>query len=183
MDEMLKVIVATLSGFIIAFSAEPIKIYFQDRSKKQNLRVALYKEIYHNYCLAKTYIEVYDEEVPIEKKRDIHLGNLVAFSRYLYRTECYKQAISQDLSYFYQLKEATMINALYIDLTVILEMPKTNDGRDMDVSDWLVDFLNIVNSEVEFGSFDKSLMAKIADKKIFAEMLKNGQVLKKLSRK
>ena len=48
MDETTKVIIATLSGFIIAFFAEPVKSYFQNRGQLHNLRVALYKEMVNN---------------------------------------------------------------------------------------------------------------------------------------
>ena len=46
--------IATISGFIIAFFAEPLKTYFQNRAKLKNLRIALYKEILYNYSSLKT---------------------------------------------------------------------------------------------------------------------------------
>lgn len=53
MDETTKVIIATLSGFIIAFFAEPVKSYFANRAKLNNLRIALYKELLYNYSTLK----------------------------------------------------------------------------------------------------------------------------------
>ena len=44
MDETTKVLIGTISGFLIAFFAEPIKIYFSNNFKKRNIRLALYKE-------------------------------------------------------------------------------------------------------------------------------------------
>jgi hypothetical protein len=48
MDVTTKVIIATLSGFIIAFFAEPAKKNFLERTKLHNLKIALYKELIFN---------------------------------------------------------------------------------------------------------------------------------------
>jgi|GEM_PF-2484809 len=175
--ETLKIIIATVSGFIFAFFAEPVKIYFQNRNKIQNLRLALYKEIYHNYMLLRDYVQ------RAGHNEDFQAENLLLFLPKLCRTECYKQAMIQDPSFFYQLKEATMINTLYIDLAVIVEQPTLKDGSGINIIDWVASYLDTVNGEIEFGSFDKKLMSKIATKNVFDEMRKNGQALKKLVKK
>jgi hypothetical protein len=59
MDETIKVLIGTVSGFVIAFFAEPVKVFFQNRTGKQILRVALYKEILSNYWFLSTYLEAY----------------------------------------------------------------------------------------------------------------------------
>jgi hypothetical protein len=41
MDDTLKIIIGTLSGFVIAFFAEPIKIFFQNRARINNIRLAV----------------------------------------------------------------------------------------------------------------------------------------------
>jgi hypothetical protein len=177
MDETLKILVATLSGFVIAFFAEPMKIYFQNRNKIQNLRIALYKEIYHNYMGLKTHAEIVTKQID-------QLENMMVFANYFYRTECYKQAITQELTSFYQLKEATMINALYIDLNMVLQTPKLKNGKDLPINavDWMGNYMQTIANELERGCFDKRLMSKIATKQEFEEMRKYGKALKELQK-
>lgn len=62
MDETLKIIIGTLSGFIIAFFAEPIKIYFQNKAKINYIRLAVYKEISHNYVVIYNNSQMYENE-------------------------------------------------------------------------------------------------------------------------
>lgn len=40
MDETTKILIGTISGFVIAFFVEPVKIYFQNQGRKKNLRKA-----------------------------------------------------------------------------------------------------------------------------------------------
>jgi len=101
MDEATKILIGTISGFLIAFLAEPIKIHFQNQAKSRNLRIAIYKEIFFNYSLIKWHFE----------NDSIH--NYTEEGKYLLQTECYKYAINQELSLFYQLNEAISVNAIY----------------------------------------------------------------------
>jgi hypothetical protein len=105
MDETTKVIIATLSGFIIAFFAEPVKNYFQDRAKLRNLRIALYKEVFYNYTvLSESRMKI------IEDEAEVAIGDYL--SQRVLRTECYKHALENEISLFYQLDEAHMIHIL-----------------------------------------------------------------------
>jgi hypothetical protein len=68
MDDVTKIIIATISGFIVAFFAEPVKLYFQNKQRRDVFRFALYAEIYNNYRLLSTFIKVYKENDPDEIK-------------------------------------------------------------------------------------------------------------------
>lgn len=102
MDETTKVIIATLSGFIIAFFAEPVKNYFENRAKLNNLRIALYKELLNNYKNVAMVI----------RGKDIAFKSRVKVLRNALRTECYKHALENEVSLFYRLEEANDINML-----------------------------------------------------------------------
>ncbi len=47
--EFWQLLVGTISGFIIAFLAEPVKTFFENRNKKNRLRKSLYREICYLY--------------------------------------------------------------------------------------------------------------------------------------
>jgi hypothetical protein len=181
MNEILKVLIPVLSGFLVAFLAEPVKVFFQNRIRKQNLRVALYKEILSNYAFLSTYLETYRLSLDISKDSMSGYSEYVRkefanFSGHLFRTECYKHALSQELPLFYQLTEAMMVNALYTSLNMILEPPTDpmTDKRQLDIS-FAEDYLDTLAIEIEAGTFDKNLLVKISDKKTVKEILERDR--------
>lgn len=102
MDESTKIIIATLSGFIIAFFAEPVKNMIQHRTNLHNLKLALYKEMLSNYTILRT--------------ANMSEWSLNSFlSKPSLRTECYRRALENEVILFYQLEEAAMINSLQGD--------------------------------------------------------------------
>src|SRR3989304_907108 len=113
MDETTKVLIGTLSGFLIAFFAEPVKIYFQNKTKLKNLKLALYKELLDNYWTLRDMKGVNEKE-------------LVKFMHeFGIRMECYKNAIQNEVSLFYQLKESHSFNVLYSRwLALMVDMRK-----------------------------------------------------------
>lgn len=102
MTETTQIIIATLSGFIIAFFAEPVKNYFANRSKLRNLKIALYKELCNNYST-------------LNSNTRLDLVPTMLFYQSALRTECYEHALEHEISLFYQLDEASMINSLQGD--------------------------------------------------------------------
>lgn len=104
MDETTKVIIATLSGFIIAFFAEPVKNYFANKSQLRNLRIALYTELISNYFALVHF-------TMDGTSNDSYM--LYQVSKYELRIERYKHALQDELFLFYQLKEANLLNVAY----------------------------------------------------------------------
>ena len=47
--EYLKTLISIFTGFVTAFLAEPVKVYFTNRAKKDNMKKALYGEIISIY--------------------------------------------------------------------------------------------------------------------------------------
>lgn len=113
MDETTKVIIGTLSGFIIAFFAEPVKNYFSMKTKLHNLRVALYKELLSNYYILTHFVMDSDAS----DAYTIH--NL---AKYELRTEFYNHTLQHESSLFYQLKEANVLNISYVRLNQIMNL-------------------------------------------------------------
>ncbi len=165
MDETTKVIIATLSGFIIAFFAEPVKNYFQNRAKLHNLRVALYKEMIHNYSSL--------DDASIDNANS-SIKDFLA--RRVIRIECYKHAIENEVSLFYQLDESNKINWLQGSLM----------GGIIDVSNYLPEvgfrdlseiFKDIIAESFYVGNLDAKLLRGLASKKLYREIMKKGKEL------
>jgi hypothetical protein len=150
MDETTKVLIGTFSGFIIAFLAEPVKGFIQNRVKLHNLRVALYKEMLINYAglivLLRSTTNV-DERIPLLK--------------HTLRTECYKESLANEISLFYQLEEAIDINSLQTMMVYI------NDAiNDMSHSSY-ESFIGICNeyaTTFEMYVYDATFKPKVLRK-------------------
>jgi hypothetical protein len=123
MGKTTKVIIATLSGFIIAFFAEPVKNFFQHRTKLKNLKTALYKEVIHNYTKISKLRP--DGPDPADRKQfRQYLGH------YGLRIECYRNALQNELSLFYELSEANVFNELQGSLlSMVMDVPV--DGKSL----------------------------------------------------
>src|SRR5690349_17561522 len=113
MDETTKVIIATLSGFIIAFFAEPVKNYFTNKSQLHNLRIALYTELISNYFALIHYAM---------DSTDTDAYTLYNVAKYELRTERYKYALQNELALFYQLREANVLSVAYVRLNQIMNL-------------------------------------------------------------
>lgn len=100
MDETIKVLIGTISGFSFALFAEPIKIYFQNKTKKKILLVALYKELFVNMMVLTTYLRGEDK-----LSRD--------HARLSFRYEAYDYATNEEILMFFQIKEAHTFHIIY----------------------------------------------------------------------
>lgn len=100
MDGTLKIMIGTISGFVIAFLAEPVKIFFQNQQKIKKLRIALYKELMQNQSILK-----------LLATKEIGKDDFAVVGQYLLLNNCYKYVISQEVALFYQLKEARLFNS------------------------------------------------------------------------
>ncbi len=96
-------IAAFITASVTSFLAEPVKNYVENRIKLRNLRIALYKELINNYYALTAFT--------VSNQSDFFTPEYVA--RHELRTECYKQTLQDELTLFYQLVEANMVNVLY----------------------------------------------------------------------
>lgn len=91
-------IVAFLTASITPIIAEAVK----NRTRLQNLEMALYREMLYNF-LALRVLDMQD--VPLDER-------IVLINNDGLRVECYKHALQNELSLFYQLAESGTINIL-----------------------------------------------------------------------
>ncbi len=174
MDETTKVIIATISGFIIAFFAEPVKSYFQNKTKLRNLKVALYKELIYDYFALINF--------SVETDADFLIPGYIA--PYNLRTECYKQTLENELPLFYQLKEASLMNALYSEIGLILNV--SNDMNSLfgkkvskQIPAIYTKFSNIFKymfvTSFYCRSFDVKILKSVVTPKQYQEIMDKGK--------
>ena len=184
MDETTKVIIATISGFVISFLAEPVKNYFANRAKLHNLRIALYKEMLSNYIFMKAYGENTSSFRP---------ENVVQI---VIRRECYTQSLENEVYLFYQLNEAHQINVLQgsvlakifersTETTRLLDKSRTmklaEKSPDFD-SKVLDHFREMCNSYARIfaiccyqRSFNREIIEKLTNQPQYEEIMKRGK--------
>lgn len=160
MDESLKVTIATLSGFIIAFFADPIKTYFQQRTRKRNIRRALYSEIHFNYdALSSFYYKRMDKEIT---NRDMY--QFVEGIKHIARLEAYQYYITHDMDLFYQFREVATINTLYAELRLLLENAQIRVEKKIPFDRTMEHIQGLLRRYIESiktGKLDKSLLMEI----------------------
>jgi len=105
--EWWEVMISTLAGFATGFFAEPVKIYFSNRSERARLRIALYREMVHMYLGFNQLLQFMDEgKIPIDKLQ-VNLDNVKRFDLYTYAKS------TAVITRFYELKESIHIDTIY----------------------------------------------------------------------
>jgi hypothetical protein len=172
MSETTVTVIGMIVAFLTAFLAEPVKSYFQNRAKLHNLRNALYKELIYNYVALSQYIEQQ------RAGRGVDYGEL---TQHLIRTECYKNALQNELSLFYQLDEANRINLFHGSLTRIIASA-SSEIEDSTLSHFAVSlacngFLKLFESGIYKGSIDKNTVRQLLSKTAYQEIMARGKVV------
>jgi hypothetical protein len=165
MDDTIKILIGTLSGFLIAFLSEPIKLYFQNQINKNNLRKALYHEIFSNYYAFGAFVEHNDNG---KKVPTVDIDVLQSASRHNIRTEYYKFATTQNAHLFYQLKEASWINLLYGLLSALIEWAEIKDNNKVKKPEALINsFMENVEDCLKGDIFSKKIMSQVLGKQLY----------------
>jgi len=159
MDETTKVIVGTISGFIVAFLVEPVKLFFQNKSRKKYFQLALYSEIYNNYRFLSSFLIVYHENNPHQLKAffDGAIKNSI-------RLDCYSQFVSKFPDVYYQLKESSIINMLYAYLTSAAN-PVLYAEKDISAFHLAIEsFVRLVEEHVARNELENDVLEKVVGK-------------------
>ena len=162
MDESLKVAIATISGFLIAFFAEPVKIYFQQWARKKGVQRALYHELYFNYDSLRRFVDNQRGEFT---KKDLH--KFVFNAKYATHLDAYQYYTSHDIDLFYQLVEATDFNWLYALLNRLLDnLGARFESKDdpIIVFNEIKNYLRSYKDAIDTGRLDKKLLVSIVGK-------------------
>jgi len=161
----MEIIIGTLSGFVIAFFAEPIKQFIINNMKRNNLRKAIHYEIFHNWSVIEGIIK--------KDGQDLLLDDATLFSTKFYlrtgiRNECYLHLINQETALFYQLKEAGEINHLYSYINGIYEWSRVSDdeSKKFDPQSTIEGFVSVVQELLDSGEINKKLMEKVIGMKL-----------------
>ncbi len=175
MDETTKVIIATLSGFIIAFFAEPVKNYFTVRAKLHNLRIALYKEMIHNYITINTLNAHRNDEQP----------EITLYLTRGFRIECFKNALQNELSLFYQLNETSAIIVVQgiaegiinfsNDVKSLISEPFSNRELFLGIQTLSKEFQDTFAFSFYTGMFDLKILKRLSGKEAYQQVLEKGK--------
>jgi hypothetical protein len=193
MDEATKIIIGTLSGFIIAFLAEPVKIYFQNVNKLSRLRKAFYKELHFNYLLCKKMANKRGLKTPPTRG---NLKGYIEMSIEDTKSQYYEQIIQSELDMFYQIEESTAIHNLHGSLKFLERRAKAkwiNELTDIknetdEVSqpsgiefaineiakvakEWCEDYVSYYYLKI----LDKNILKNIAKSEDYKEIISSGK--------
>lgn len=160
MDETTKILVGTLSGFVIAFLAEPVKLYFQRQARKNSLRRALHLELYSNYVALVRFLDVFPRKITKQE-----LGVFERVVKYATHIEAYQYYLSHDVDLFYQLSEAVELSLLFSILVRLLTtVPAIYAAKEADANlaiDEIKIFLRRYKRALETKEFDEEFLSKL----------------------
>lgn len=171
--EYLKTLISVFAGFITAFLAEPVKVYFTNKAKNRNLRRALYGELLGIYNSLLTFLVSAEER-----------GINVPFSKVVNTNfDCYKFAKS-DPALFYQLKEASVISQAYNNIALLKQ--EAESGIEIEKS---ISIAKLIVFQIEslmqnkklnqriVMDYCKGLLVENRVKNLFSKKLQAGDVM------
>lgn len=170
MDETIKVLIGTISGFIIAFFAEPIKRHFENKSKLKHLRIALYKEMIQNFLMLEGTLNDFRSN----EKSNIMVGQPLLI------TDCYRHIVSQETALYYQLKEARLINMFYKLLDMLVKIPEGEKAfRTVAAKDIIEGIVGLIHGGLEMNKLDRKLAEKVTSKQEIENILESLKIKSK----
>lgn len=163
---ILGMIAAFITASITSFLGEPIKSYFENKNKLNNLRIALYKELIINY---------HQLNIPNEEDGKLLIDLIMQNG---IRTECYRYAVENNLTLFYQLSESIVISELYNTFS-LLNQDANNVYKEINKEFSFTansnGFLNSLALFIAMGVIDKKLIKKLAPQTVYFDILKKGK--------
>jgi hypothetical protein len=196
MDETIQILIATLSGFIIAFMADPVKESILGFFKRRKIRLALYKEMMNNYYKLAIFEKNNGDSSSKEEDNDID-----AFAALIYvEKEYYDYVKKNEITEFYLLKEASTITSIYRLIGELVDeepkfgnflFPKVKekDNTTTDPSKFKLRKLLMREYPIQFREFiesnklDKKYMYKIFGKDKVNKILDSTERLKSFKQK
>jgi hypothetical protein len=179
-------VLGMLAAFITAFLAEPVKIYFQNLTKLRDLKVGLYKEMWEIYLVFTQIREMPENPTPDMDSELQTAGDVYATSLLLkngLRNEYFQHALKDELSLFYRLPEASMINAMHRILVAIPDMLERDHEDREEVKISMELFLIVCNGYQDGFSvacyqerLDQKLLKTILGKDEFRKLFEKGKM-------
>jgi hypothetical protein len=173
-------IAAFLTASITPILTEAVKNDFQHRTKLQNLRIALYKEMYNNYSMMRG-IDVSNDAI------DMAITTISNLRQHAVRLECYEHTLQNEMTLFYELKESQIINGLQGFLMgMIFSLPDlelaSKDSLKKAVSNF-VKYSATYRDGYTYGfyknNFDRKILKSIVDSKQYQAIIEDGEEVDK----
>ena len=163
-------IAAFITASVTTFLAEPVKTFFENRTRKNNLKIILYKELLINYEGLLDYIS---------EKHDVGGVYNKLMMKHGVRTEGFRHAMENELSLFYQLPESIDISILHNRLLALLQNTDYGDEQintlvRSDFNDSAKEFIETFALYLYKDRFDNKLIQKLVSKDEYLNMLKMG---------
>jgi hypothetical protein len=138
-----EVVIGTLSGFVIAFFAEPVKRFFE----RKQLRNMLYREFIDNHFVLK-------DRPPNPSSRE-----LIDIILLRLQTDSYDYAKVHNISLYYELKEASCFNQMY---SICKQLKNIDKNASKESIEKLMEiFFKLTVHNAETGVLDEKLIEKL----------------------
>lgn len=165
-------IAAFLTASITPIITESVKNYFHHRTKLRDLRIALYKEIVHDFTKI--------GRLELDKETD---EDYFQAAKYLWRhgirLECYKNALQNELSLFYELDESLVINELQGSIGGVLVDLAVREPQENNVSRRFMLLARLYREftaySVYIGNLDAKILKDLVETSEYQEIMKLGK--------
>lgn len=169
MDNTVLTIIGMIAAFITAsvtaFLAEPVKSYFVEKTKLQNIRLSLYKEIAQNSFFLNSLVKAYDDE-----NIDLVLDWMM-FENWV-STKCYDGIVKQSVDDYYRLDDVIFIDTIYKWIKMlIIKSERSEEIFGEDSRDYAIHFVEDVSDGLKSGMLNKKIMLRAVSEKRIDELL------------
>ena len=160
-------IAAFITASVTPLLTEWVKNTLQHKNKLHNLRIALYKEMLSNYVVLNIAVE---SENPLEPR--------LASLRQSLRVECYEDLLANDVSLFYQMKEALSISTLQGIVAFIKELANSpNSKKEDDFIAWCREYVETFEIYVHDESLQPKVLKSFMSSGYHAKLKLNGEAV------
>jgi hypothetical protein len=159
-------IVAFITALITSFLAEPIKTHFQNKSRINSIKIALYKEMFNNYA---AIMPLYERV----KTHDFTSFSAKHFNISL-QSVCYDQLVSSDLVSLSQFRDYVHIARLYIFSEQLKAALTESEHAERYIGEVLVfceQYISFLGSNAFYEHWDNKYLKQIMGKNNFAKMI------------
>ena len=165
MNDTVVAILGVVAGFIAAFFAEPVKSWFAEKAKLQNIRLSLYKEIAQNLFFLNSLINSLNDGDTSDIFDWLVLENWIS-------NKCYNSIIENSVDEFYRLDEVIYIDAAYKWINLLLQTSGNSEEVFGDrVSNYTYNYIDFVSVGMKQGMLNGKVMLRAVGKKRMNELL------------
>lgn len=147
-EEFFKIVISTISGFFIAFAAEPVKTWSNHQHRKKLTKIAIYREI----------VFIYDRLIFFDQMSS--QGKLFSVNDILGDKFFVYEYLKQDPLLFYELKESSLIDQVYGNLEILKVKLSSHDyQKTSEVGKLILKQIEII---LLVKGFDKNLLLNVS---------------------